>query len=147
MAGTEHGDEQTVDEGQPSISFVPCLRILLLVPRRYDRTYAPDPEGGIPAQKFVDLQNLLLDKYRGLSLPRRSFQAPIVQGLWSDQGIDYPPEFHRVIDVVTNSIAADDERRAEEHWLLNILYSFVKQEFGQQQVFLLIQDTRRAIEQ
>jgi hypothetical protein len=145
VAGGQGGEGTGVALARSPV-FSRCLRILLLVPRRYDSTYQPSPDGEIPPSVFVALHRLLARKYGGLSLPSRSYQPPLVEGLWSEGGRDYPPELLHSIDVVTRHLETDAELGAEEEWMLTVLYPRVKQDFGQQQIFLLIQMAQRAIE-
>ncbi len=127
-------------------TFDRCLRILVLLPTRYETTYAQAPGEEIPPEKVVDVQRMLVGRYKGLSI-LQPYQAPFLEGWWQDAGgVDYPPEFHRLVDIVTRRLATRKDVTVEKQWLLDTLYPSLKEEFGQQEIFLLIHELERIFE-
>jgi len=126
-----------------SASFYPCLRVLILLPIKYDPRDAITPNQDIEAEKFIDVQLLLTGRYDGITI-LQPYEPPFVEGWWQSGGTIYPPEHNRLIDIVTRSLPEQAARQAEKDWLLKEMYLFIRREFRQDDIFLLVQEVERA---
>jgi len=126
-------------------AFRPRLRLLLLLPTRYDPSDPHAPNEEIEPDKMVAVQQRIAERYGGLTI-LQPYQPPFVEGWWHAEGILRPPESNRLVDVVTRPLATREERHAEMDWILTQLYPPVKSLLRQQELFLLVQELERVLE-
>ncbi len=122
-----------------------CLRILLFLPTKYDPRDALTPNQDIEAEKFIDMQLLITERYGGVTI-LQPYEPPFLEGWWQSGGVIHPPEHNRLIDIVTRGLLTEEEQQAEKDWILNELYLYLKSLFRQDEIFLLIQEVERVFE-
>ncbi len=124
---------------------LPCLRISLLLPTRYDPEDPYTPNQEIELEKFVAIQLMLTGRYGGLTI-LQPFQPPFVEGWWPSNGALPPPEQNVLVDIVTRALVSGVEQETEKEWIRTELYPRLRDDFRQREIFLLIQQVQRIFE-